>query len=85
MKSSTGVTLALPLHTAPENGVPLYRQIYRRVREDVLAGRLAPGTRLPSARVLAADLHLSRNTVEPAFSQLETEGFSRDGWGLAPS
>ncbi|MHB1223599.1 MAG: GntR family transcriptional regulator, partial [Gemmatimonadaceae bacterium] len=54
---------------------PLYLQIYRRVRSAVLAGALAPGSRLPSARTFASDLGVSRNTVESAFSQLEAEGF----------
>jgi GntR family transcriptional regulator/MocR family aminotransferase len=33
------------------------------LREAVQAGRLAPGTRLPSSRALAVDLGIARNTV----------------------
>ncbi|TXH29639.1 MAG: GntR family transcriptional regulator, partial [Elusimicrobia bacterium] len=43
---------------------PLYRQIYRRIADAVLAGRLVPGARLPSARSLAAQLSIARGTVE---------------------
>jgi DNA-binding transcriptional MocR family regulator len=44
---------------------------------------LAPATRLPSTRVLAADLGVSRRLVVDAYSQLTAEGFllSRHGSG----
>lgn len=54
---------------------PLYTQLYRRLRESILTGALKPGARLPSARTLAADLRISRNTVEAAVRQLTAEGF----------
>ncbi len=53
----------------------LHRQIYDQVRELVLDGRLAPGTRLPSTRALAHDLGCSRNTAVLAFEQLLSEGY----------
>ncbi len=56
-------------------GEPLQRQLYGQVREAVLAGRLAPGTRLPSSRTLAGELGCSRNTVLGAFDQLIAEGY----------
>ena len=36
-------------------------------------GTLAPGTRLPSSRTLAADLGVSRTSVEVAFVQLKAQ------------
>jgi GntR family transcriptional regulator/MocR family aminotransferase len=45
------------------------------LREAVRSGRLAPGTRLPATRQLAADLGLSRNTVADAYGQLIAEGW----------
>jgi GntR family transcriptional regulator / MocR family aminotransferase len=53
------------------------------LREAVQAGRLAPGTRLPSSRVLAADLGIARNTVAEVYSQLIAEGWltARQGSG----
>ncbi len=45
------------------------------LREAVQSGRLAPDTRLPSSRTLAADLGLARNTVAEAFTQLVGEGW----------
>ena len=35
--------------------VPRYRQLYEGIREAILTGRLRPGARLPSTRVLAAE------------------------------
>lgn len=60
----------------PESAnVPLQVQVYRQLRAHALSGALKPGARLPSARTLARDLRVSRNTVEAAFAQLQSEGF----------
>ncbi|MFN7965374.1 MAG: PLP-dependent aminotransferase family protein [Acidobacteriota bacterium] len=61
--------------TPGDEGTPLYSRIYRQLREHILSGALARGALLPSARTLAADLGVSRNTVEAAFAQLVSEGF----------
>ncbi|WP_103338350.1 MocR-like pyridoxine biosynthesis transcription factor PdxR [Amycolatopsis sp. CA-126428] len=45
------------------------------LRDAVRAGRLAPGTRLPPYRSLAADLGLARNTVADAYAELVAEGW----------
>ncbi|MBV1853705.1 MocR-like pyridoxine biosynthesis transcription factor PdxR [Catellatospora tritici] len=45
------------------------------LREAIRSGRLAPQTRLPSTRALAAGLHLARNTVAAAYEQLTAEGY----------
>src|SRR5215204_2805819 len=65
----------------------LSRQIYRALRDGILAGRLTGGLRLPSTRALAADLGVSRNTVVTAFDQLLAEGYveSRVGRGTRVS
>ncbi|MEO3427931.1 PLP-dependent aminotransferase family protein [Pelagibius sp. CAU 1746] len=53
----------------------LQQQLYGQLREVILAGGLAPGSRLPSSRALAAELGCSRNTVVSAFDQLLSEGY----------
>ncbi|MEV0279920.1 PLP-dependent aminotransferase family protein [Streptomyces sp. NPDC050610] len=55
----------------------------RALRDAVRTGRLAPGTRLPSSRSLAADLALARNTVADAYGDLVAEGWltARQGSG----
>lgn len=55
--------------------VPIFQQLYRRIRDQITAGVLRSGARLPSTRALAADLGLSRTTTIAAFEQLETEGY----------
>jgi GntR family transcriptional regulator / MocR family aminotransferase len=45
------------------------------LRDALRAGRLRPGTRLPSSRMLAADLGVARNTVAEVYSQLVAEGW----------
>jgi GntR family transcriptional regulator/MocR family aminotransferase len=56
-------------------GSPLYRQCYDAIRDGILAGRLRPGARLPSTRLLADEHGVSRNTVTLAFDQLRAEGY----------
>ena len=58
-------------------GVPLYEALYRCIRGDILAGNLLPGEKLPSKRALAANLEVSKITVEAAYNQLLSEGYIR--------
>ena len=58
-------------------GVPLYEALYRCIRGDILSGKLAPGTKLPSKRTLAQNLEVSKITVEGAYDQLLAEGYIR--------
>lgn len=44
------------------------------VREAIASGRLAPGTRLPASRTLAADLGIARNSVAEVYARLVAEG-----------
>ncbi|MFE9925770.1 PLP-dependent aminotransferase family protein [Streptomyces sp. NPDC005774] len=55
----------------------------RALREAIGDGRLAPGTRLPPYRSLAADLGLARNTVAETYAELVAEGWlvARQGSG----
>ncbi|MEV5912077.1 PLP-dependent aminotransferase family protein [Streptomyces chartreusis] len=55
----------------------------RALRDAVRGGRLAPGTRLPPYRSLAADLGVARNTVADAYAELVAEGWltARQGSG----
>ena len=56
-------------------GLSLYEQLYRRVKEDILSGRLTAGEKLPSKRALAAHLEVSVITVKNAYEQLMAEGY----------
>jgi len=54
---------------------PAYRRLYRRLRDEILSGRLAAGERLESSRQLAARLGLARGTIEVAYQMLAAEGY----------
>lgn len=56
---------------------PLYEQLYEYIKEEIRSGRLAAGEKLPSKRMLAAYLKISRSTVEMAYDQLAGEGYIR--------
>lgn len=66
-----------------ESNTPLYVQIYEALRQDIKSGALASGKKLTPIRRLAADLNVSRNTIEAAYAQLLAEGYvrSRSGSG----
>jgi GntR family transcriptional regulator/MocR family aminotransferase len=54
----------------------LYRDVYQRLRSEILAGRLAAGARLPSSRTLASQLGVARGTIEVAYQMLAGEGYT---------
>ena len=53
------------------------------LREAIRSGRLAPETKLPSSRALAADLGIARNTVAQAYTDLVAEGWLSARQGAA--
>ncbi|MFF0790357.1 PLP-dependent aminotransferase family protein [Streptomyces spiralis] len=71
--------LLLPAASAPARARG--RSLQAALREAVRSGRLAPGTRLPSSRDLAADLGVSRGLITEAYEQLVAEGYLRSGRG----
>ncbi|MFD5576712.1 PLP-dependent aminotransferase family protein [Streptomyces pseudogriseolus] len=76
-----GSDLHLDLDTA--GGGSRRAVLGRALREAIAEGRLAPGTRLPPYRSLAADLGLARNTVAETYAELVAEGWlvARQGSG----
>jgi GntR family transcriptional regulator / MocR family aminotransferase len=71
-KRTPPYNLLLP---AREANTPAYRWLYSALRDDILAGRLRPGSRLPATRDLARQYKLSRGTVLSAFEELKAEGY----------
>ncbi len=59
----------------PNSETPLYRQIYSQIVEAIASGRLLPGDRLPSLRVLAGVLDINYHTVNEAYEMLRQDGF----------
>lgn len=62
---------------------PQYLQLARALKQAILDGRCAPGSRLPATRALARELDISRNTALAAYALLSEEGLieGRSGSG----
>jgi len=71
-KRSTTLEILLPQRN---DDVPAYRWLYNSLRDEILEGRLRPGTRLPATRDLASQYKLSRGTIVTAFEELKAEGY----------
>ncbi|MBJ3816061.1 PLP-dependent aminotransferase family protein [Shimwellia pseudoproteus] len=61
-------------HNGPLAG-PRYRQIARQIIQSIINGELPAGSRLPSSRVWALALGVSRTTVEHAYGELVAQGW----------
>ena len=66
----------IAIHIDTANKTPLYEQIYTEIKKQILESNLKPGDKLPSTRVLAATLGVSRNTIDSAYYQLLAEGYT---------
>ncbi|HEU5452250.1 MAG TPA: PLP-dependent aminotransferase family protein [Terriglobales bacterium] len=66
---------------------PIHRQVYERYRAAIVEGTLRPGQRMPSTRLLATELGVSRIPILNAYAQLLAEGYfqSRVGAGTVVS
>ena len=54
---------------------PIYAQIIAGLRQQIIAGILQPGDKLPSVRELATELAINPNTIQRAYRELEQSGF----------
>ena len=54
---------------------PIYEQIGKQIKAQILSGVLEEGSPLPSIRRLAQDLQISVITTKRAYDELEAEGF----------
>jgi GntR family transcriptional regulator/MocR family aminotransferase len=66
--------IGLSLVLDRDGGAPMHEQIADQLRDAIAAGRLANGIRLPSTRLVATHLRVSRNVVAEAYSRLERDG-----------
>lgn len=63
------------LQLDPRASGPLHVQIYERFKALIGQGRLRPGQRVPSLRVMAVELGVARGTVEVGYDRLIGEGY----------
>jgi GntR family transcriptional regulator / MocR family aminotransferase len=75
MPRVSSAAVAAALAPDPRSPEPLYRQLYDKLRRHILSGAFPAGQQIPSSRILAADLSVSRNTVVNAIEQLIAEGY----------
>ena len=61
--------------TIDKSNHPIYLQIYRQLREDIISGVYPYNTKLPSKRLLADELSVSTITIEHSYSLLCDEGY----------
>jgi GntR family transcriptional regulator len=54
---------------------PIYEQIARQIKAQIISGALAEAEALPSIRKLAKELQISVITTKRAYDDLEREGF----------
>lgn len=55
--------------------IPAYLQLYKQLREDIVAGVYPYGTKLPSKRLIAAETGISTVTAEHSYTLLCEEGY----------
>ena len=63
------------IHLDYRDARPIYVQIIDRFRDQISAGVLASGDKLPSVRELAVQLSINPNTIQRSYRQLEAEGW----------
>ncbi len=54
---------------------PIYEQIVKQIKNNIIRGELEEGEMLPSIRGLAQELQISVITTKRAYEELEREGF----------
>jgi DNA-binding transcriptional MocR family regulator len=57
------------------NALALYQQIVEQIKDQICDGRLPAGARLPTVRQMAADLGVTRLTVQNAYAELQNSGW----------
>ncbi|AEI41065.1 GntR family transcriptional regulator [Paenibacillus mucilaginosus] len=55
------------------NRDPVYLQVIRHFKEEIVTGRMAAGQEIPSRRELAALLQINPNTAQRAYKEMEEQ------------
>ena len=63
------------VHLDYRDARPIYTQITDGFREQIMAGILRPGDKMPSVRELASELTINPNTIQRAYRELEGQGW----------
>ena len=60
----------------------IYLQLAERIMDSIIAGKYAPGSRIPSVREYAAEVEVNPNTVVRSYEYLEQKGIVYNKRGL---
>ena len=63
------------IHLDYRDARPIYSQICDGIRDQIRAGILQPGDKLPSVRELATELTINPNTIQRSYRELELQGW----------
>lgn len=58
----------------PNDKEPVYIQIIRYIKQQVVRGDLEPGDSIPSRREMAVNIKVNPNTVQKAYKEMEDMG-----------
>lgn len=67
--------MTLSINLNRHGAFPLYQQIVEHIKSQISDGRLPAGAQLPTIRQLAADLGVTRLTVQNAYSELQAQAW----------
>ena len=66
---------SIKIFVSNSSPAPIYEQIARQIKEQIVNGQLTEGYALPSIRKLAKDLQVSVITTKRAYEELEKASF----------
>jgi len=81
LKASPAHPTTTTANATSGDGLPLWERIASALREEILAGRHAPGARLPNETTLAERFGVNRHTLRQAVQALVREGHLRVAHG----
>ncbi|MFV0344339.1 MAG: GntR family transcriptional regulator [Anaerocolumna sp.] len=66
-----------------DNNIPIYLQVIKELKKDMIHGVLGLGDKLPSGRELALTYQINPNTANRIYKEMEAEGicFTKRGLG----
>ncbi len=64
------------------SGIPIYLQIVKEIKSEMISGRLKGGDKLPSVREIAAQYQVNPNTVQRVFLELDKQGLTYSERGI---
>ncbi|SMG54981.1 MocR-like pyridoxine biosynthesis transcription factor PdxR [Paraburkholderia susongensis] len=73
--ATAGTTATPAADASAAKPAPLQKQLIERLQQAILTGRLPAGSLLPSSRLLATEMGVSRNTVVIAYEHLAAVGY----------